>query len=156
MNGKLKAIAGTVFAVIVVWVILLLAEGAIHGGAWIGERIYPWLAKIAGVTLAIVVFVFVPMIAFRRTRPIAGVCMIAASFVFGITLWFYGLLLSYNIWGVFAVFIGLVLLGVGVVPVAILATLVKGMWPTLGQLLLLTAITFGARLAGAWAANKDE
>ena len=76
--------------------------------------------------------------------------------MFGFTLWVWGLLLTYDLWGAIAVLVGLVLLGVGVVPIAMLATLFKGMWLTLGELVLLTVLTFGTRFAGAWAASKAQ
>ena len=79
-----------------------------------------------------------------------------ASLVFGFTLWVWGLLFTYHLWGAIAVFIGLFLMGVGVVPIAMLATLFKGMWSTLGELVLLTVLTFGTRFAGAWTAAKAE
>ena len=57
-----------------------------------------------------------------------------------------GLLLTLNIWGMGVVFIGIVLGGVGVVPIAMLATLIEGMWGPLIELALLTIATFGGRL----------
>jgi hypothetical protein len=63
-------------------------------------------------------------------------------------LCFLGLLLTYVIWGGFAVFIGLFLAGVGVVPVAMLATLLKGLWGPFGILIGLTILTFGTRIFG--------
>ena len=66
----------------------------------------------------------------------------------GLTLWFWALVLTYTIWGAVAVFIGLFLLGIGVVPVAMLATLFDGQAATTLQLLLLTVVTFGARSIG--------
>ena len=57
-------------------------------------------------------------------------------------------LYTLSIWGFVALFIGLFLLGVGVVPVAMLATLLNGMWMPLISLLLLTIMTIASR-AGA-------
>ena len=59
-----------------------------------------------------------------------------------------GLLLTLALWGVLAVIIGLFLFGVGVVPIAMLATLFNGMWLELGLLFLAVILTFGCRLLG--------
>jgi len=76
--------------------------------------------------------------------------------VFGATLWMEGLLLTLAIWGVGAVFIGLFLAGVGVVPIAMLATLIKGMWGPLIELVLLTIMTFGSRIGAMSLAESLE
>ena len=68
----------------------------------------------------------------------------------------WSLLISYTIWGVTGIVIGLLLGGIGVVPIAILATLFNGMWSMVGQLLLVTAITFGTRFLGIWVIMKSE
>ena len=97
---------------------------------------------------ALVVFVILPLAIPKVTRGFSTVALLIASYIFGATLWMEGLLLTLLIWGAGAVFIGLFLAGVGVVPIAMLATLLKGMWGSLVELLLLTIVTFGSR-AGA-------
>jgi hypothetical protein len=46
--------------------------------------------------------------------------------------------------------IGLFMMGVGIVPIAMSATLFKGMWNILGQLVILTVLTFGTRAYALW------
>src|SRR5438046_9731864 len=58
--------------------------------------------------------------------------MMIVSYVFGATLWVWSLLLTYTLWGGFWLFIGLFMAGVGVVPLAMIATFFKGMWAELG------------------------
>jgi len=60
------------------------------------------------------------------------------------------------IWGGVALFIGLFLAGVGVVPIAMLATLINGEWATLGQIVLLLVFTFGFRTLGYHFAKKAD
>ena len=78
------------------------------------------------------------------------------SYVLGLSLWVWSLLLTYSIWGGVAVFIGLFLFGVGIVPVAMLATLFHGMWSDLGQLVLGLVLVFGSRILAIWLGNKVE
>jgi hypothetical protein len=156
MWEKLKEVGWSVLGFAFFVVIALLVGLFIHGGAWLGEKLYPWLVGISSLAIAILIFVLLPLAIFRKTRAFAGNGMMISSWVFGITLWVWGLILTYHLWGALAVFIGLFLLGVGVVPIAMLATLFKGMWPTLGELVLLTILTFGTRLAGAFVITKVE
>src|SRR5437867_3865617 len=156
MWDKLKS-AGAVIAGIAFLIGLLLLSGLfIHGSARVGEKIYPWLATVSGYALVVVIFVLLPLAFYRKTRVVSGIGMMIASYVFGLTLWVWGLLLTYNLWGLLAVFIGLFMFGVGVVPIAMLATLFKGMWSTLVQLVLLTVLTFGTRFAGMWITSKAQ
>ena len=75
---------------------------------------------------------------------------------FSSTLWFWAPLVTYVIWGAMAVFIGLFMAGVGVVPIAIVATAVKGEWAMTGQIILLLILTFGSRMLGYHFAQRAD
>lgn len=47
-------------------------------------------------------------------------------------------------------------MGIGVVPIGILAALFNGMWPELGILVLAIVLTFGCRLFGAFLIANQE
>ena len=136
------------FVAAILFVLVCLGVLFIEGAAWVGEHLLPWLAPFMWSVLIVNAVVGVPMAFFQRTRPMAATVFFFASWIYGITLWFWGLVLTYTIWGTLAVFIGLFLLGVGVVPVAMLATLIDGQLAVTAQLLLLTIVTFGARRIG--------
>lgn len=122
----------------------------VRGGVWLSERVYPWLVIINGILLLAVIVVLLPLAIFRRTRPYAGAGVYFSSFVFGLTLFIWSLLITYALWGVVGIVVGLLLMGVGVVPIAILACLFHGLWSVIGQLLLLLAISLGARFFGIY------
>lgn len=128
----------------------------LYGIAWVGATIFPWLSAVSGIAFAVVMLILGPLAFFRKTRAVSGIGMMIASYVFGLTLWVSGLLLTYDLWGLIAVFAGLIMFGVGVVPMAMLATVFKGMWSTFGELVLLTMLTFGTRFAGVWIVSKAE
>lgn len=79
-----------------------------------------------------------------------------SSYVIGLALWVWALILTYVLWGLWAVVIGLFFMGVGIVPIAMLATLFKGMWPQLGQLVLGLVLVFGIRAYSLYVAQKAE
>ena len=60
------------------------------------------------------------------------------------------------IWGTRAVFIGLFIAGIGVVPIAILATALNGEWAITGQIILLLVLTFGSRMLGFYFAERVD
>jgi hypothetical protein len=47
-------------------------------------------------------------------------------------------------------------LGVGVVPIAMLATLFHGQWSHLGELIVLVILTFGSRFFALWLEEKAK
>lgn len=136
------------FIAAILFVLVCLGIVFIESFVWIGQHVLPWLAPFMWTVLAVNAIVGIPLALFQRTRTQAATLFVIASWVYGVTLWFWALVLTYNIWGLIAVFIGLFLLGVGVVPVAMLATLVSGQADITLQLLLLTIVTFGARRIG--------
>ena len=136
--------------------LVLVAVLFIEGGVWLSSKLYPWLVGIFGITLFITIFVLLPNAIYSSTPRFAGTGMVIASYVFGATLWVWSLLLTYVLWGTVALFVGLFMFGVGVVPVAMLATLFKAMWSALGELVLLTVLTFGVRIWGIYLLGKAE
>lgn len=148
MKEIAKSIGGGVIVLFAIVAIVLIPVLLIRGGVWLGALLYPWLLALNGITFAITVFLFLPNAIFSSTPRFAGSGMMIASYVFGLTLWVWSLLLTYDLWGGLGLLIGLFMAGVGVVPLAMLATLVNAMWSELGQLVLLLIITFGVRVWG--------
>lgn len=156
MWEKIKG-AGTFVLGLGFIVLMALIVGLfIHGGAWLGAKIYPWLVSISSITLVVTVLVLFPLSLIHRARGFASVSLLIASYVFGLSLWVWGLLLTYHLWGAWAVFLGLFLFGIGVVPIAMLATLFNGMWPQLGELVILTVLVLGVRAYSMYVAQKAD
>jgi len=148
MNIKefLESMGGLLIGGVILLVVVALGAVFIFGAAWASTKLLPWFSILTWISFGLVVFIILPLAIPRATRGFSSISLIIASYVFGATLWMKGLLLTYFIWGLGAVFIGLFLAGVGVVPIAIIATLIKGMWRQLIELVLLTIMTFGCRI----------
>ena len=140
-------ISGCLLVALVLTAIILLALMFLQGGVWLGDKALPYFVWLARITAG-VVLVLLPMAAFRQTQRLAARGLMYASSIFGITLWVWGLVLTYNLWGVGAVLVGLFLFGVGVVPMAMLATVFAAMWSIFGQLFLLVAMTYWTQRFG--------
>lgn len=142
------------FGILVLAGMMLIFVLVLKGVAWATAAIYPTLYVVFQVTLAATLAVLLPLAAFRRTRALSATAILIASYVFGATLWCYGFLTTLATWGWLAVIIGLFIAGVGVVPIAVLASMFEGNWGTVGQFVVLIAATFGARFFALWLESK--
>lgn len=116
--------------------------------------LYTWISNIQFVVFFIDLIILIPLSFFRKARRFSGTVIMYSSYLFGLQLWLSGLMVTLQIWGVWAAIIGLLLLGVGVIPIALLATLFNGMWSEFIQLLLSIIIVFGSRILGAYLLKK--
>lgn len=156
MKEKFKDIGSFVLGIGGFILILFLGILMIKGTVWVGEYALQWLINFSWIVFAVNLFILLPLALFKKTGVVGGIGMLISSYVFGLTLWFLGLLLTYFTWGFLGVFIGLILGGVGVIPVAMLASIVNGDFLTLLVLVILTALTFGTRMLGIYLAAKAE
>ena len=116
-------IGGGAIMLVVFAVVLFLIALLLRGMVWVSDKAMPWLVWASTITLLICIFILLPLCIFRKARPIAGVAYYYASYVFGIMLWAYSCLFTVSTWGYGALAIGLIFLGVGVVPVALLSAI---------------------------------
>jgi len=156
MKGKSKnfwiGIIG-LCAFIVFW---LMASLLLKGAAWLGDVVYPWLSLIFGIAFWIFILILLPLAFFRKTRPFSGISIYVVSFVFGAYLWITSFLITYNTWGLVVVIIGILIMGIGVVPIAMLAMLFHGEWWIFAQLVFLLIMTFGLRILSHRLAEKAD
>jgi hypothetical protein len=149
VKPAISRIGTYMLGLVILLALLALPALFIFGSVWVGEKILPWLMLLCMLGLAFNVFVLVPLALIPPARPWAGLGFFISSYLFGLTGWFMGLLLTWKLWGGCAVAVGIFILGIGVVPIAMLATLLNGMWLDLGFLVLAVVLTFGLRLLGA-------
>lgn len=158
MIEKLKnlgmGVGGLVIGLIVLALLVALSVTFLFGLTWVSAKVSPWLKPTFLLALAASIFLCGPLALFRRTRGTAAALLMIASYVFGAILWITALLLTYQLWGTLAVIIGLLILGVGIVPIALLATIFSAEWWHLADLVVLLLLTFGIRFLALWLADK--
>ncbi len=71
-------------------------------------------------------------------------------------MWIYSALATYWFWGLIALIIGVAFLGVGVFPIAVLASLINADWVVLGSIFYMALLTYGSRMIGAWLIGKAD
>jgi len=148
MKGIAQNIGGAIIGLFALVAIVVIPVAVIGGAVWLSAQLYPWLLALNGLTFVLTVCVLLPNAIFSSTPRFAGNGMVVPYYVFGVTLWVWSLLLTYALWGFLGLLVGLVMAGVGVVPLAMLATLFNGMWSHLGQLVLLLVIALAVRMWG--------
>jgi hypothetical protein len=156
MVEKLKEMAGMAFGFLILVAVLSLPLVFIMGAAWASKNLLGPLVVIGWVLLVINIVILLPLSIFKRLRGFAGGGIYFSSFVFGLVAWLLGFILAYSIWGAWAVVVGILFLGGGVVPIALLATAMNGYWDPFFTLLVATILTFAARIIGMLIAESGE
>jgi len=152
----LKAIGGFILWIAIMVGLVFLGVVLLRGGLSLAEKILPYLISISNWVLLVLIFVLIPMAYFKKTKVYAGVGLFSISYFFGFTLWLYSALATYIFWGFLALIIGLFFLGLGVLPIAIVASIFKGEWSVLVNLIYLMALTYGSRIIGLRITEKAE
>lgn len=149
LSERLAGAGAVVLGGIFFLAMILLPVLLIVGGIRVAEVALPWMFPVCALIFWLDVLVLLPLAIFPATRIWAGVGLIWSSYAFGATAWFMGLLTTWILWGGVAVVVGLFILGVGVVPIGLLALLVNGEWGAFGLLLGAIVLTFATRAGGA-------
>lgn len=85
-------------------------------------------------------FILLPLCIFHKTRLFAAKGILYSGWFFGFVVWIISVGYTFSHWGIIALIIGLLILGVGVVPMAFLATLIAGLWSGFFELLIISIV----------------
>jgi hypothetical protein len=151
----LKTVTGLLAGILFFVVPILLVVAIIKGIPWISKEIYPWLAPVVSFCM-ILDLVLLPFAIIRRARGPISVVFVTSSFVYGLMLWIYSAMVAFFIWGYRGLFLGLFLMGVGVVPIAAVASVLNGEWSVVAEIILGIVLTYGARMGGLLLASSIE
>ena len=146
------AILGVTAFVAIIFVAVLLIEGTATASA----KVLPFLIRATDIGTVFCVVFLLPLSLFKATRIVSLWGFLIASYLFGLSIWMYGFLVTYDLWGGTGVFIGLVLFAVGVVPLGIIAAALNGLWFVAGDLVYGIALTYGARAFALYLAARAD
>lgn len=121
--------------------------GILVGLGVVADHILPLLHTAVVPFLVTTALLLALLTYFETTKYRALSLLYIGSFVYGVAAWLLGLFVTLQYWGVLAVILGLVLLGVGVIPLGLLAALVNMDWTALLDILALAVLAYGARRA---------
>lgn len=154
MKEKLKALQGFLIGIIFIIPLVLLIITFISGIDWLWNSIVNPILPTA-FWWAFRIFIFSLLLAFiKPTRFVGTVGLYISSYIFGAITWIFSLAIVWFHWGLIAVIIGLFIAGVGVLPIAILATMFTGNWSLLLIFLLLIVSFIIPRILAYYFTNK--
>lgn len=157
MKEKLKALQGLLIGIIFFIPLILLIITFISGIEWYWNNIMNSniLHYIFWGTL--ILFVIGLFLAFiKPARFVGSTIMFITSYVFGAITWLFSLGIAWALWGLISVIIGLFIAGVGVLPVAILASIFTGNWSFLLIFLVLIISFIVPRILAYYFAEKCD
>lgn len=153
---KLSNAGGFAFGIAFFIGFLTLIGVLIKGMSWVSLVIMPFLPIVFSWTTLISLVIVLPLAIFRKTRQFSAIGLLVASFVYGALLCIGSFIITYDFWGATGVFVGMFLLGVGVVLTAFLAAMFHGEWTLVGNILIMIVITYGLRMFSFWLSAKAE
>jgi hypothetical protein len=156
MKDFLKSLGGLILCAVYLIALLTLTVLVLRGSVWVSDKALPVVNLIGKVSFFLLIAVFLPLSFFQKCRGWCGLAFIYWSYFCGLSLWMFSLLVTLNLWGKMAVIGGLILAGVGILPVALLACMFKSEWSIFVQLLCQLALLFACRVYGIYLTHKAD
>ena len=111
------------------------------------------LTSLAVLALPLILVVTLGLAIFPKARPWGGVVLSVFSYLVGAATWFLGAAVTFTSFGWFGLILGLIVLGVGVVPLGIIGGF---LYLDIGWVIIaMTVATFAFRGAGLWLAEQN-
>lgn len=111
--------------------VMLMLKGVI----WLSTNIYPVVSDLAAVALIVLLPCSLLLAIFKKTSAVAGIGLLITFFTLGISVWLWSVLLAHSLAGIAWMIAGIVCLGVGVIPIAMIAAMFHAEWAVLLQLI---------------------
>ena len=155
LTQNAKDFGGMALGLVLILGLAALGIAILFGAAELSVWALEWAMPVFGSLFLICLLILMPLSIPPATRGFAGNGLYISSYIFGLILWVLSMAFVYIEWGLLPVILGLVVAGVGVIPIAILAAIIEGQWVVLGNIALLIGLTFGLRVFGYWLIEKS-
>lgn len=151
----LKSIGSTVLGIVIFIGIIVATVLLFTLGAKLAFTIQPFVNWLAGILFTVNLVALLAAIA-PKARGVSGLVIYISSYIYGLGTWIFGLAVTLALWGWIAVIIGVLMGGIGVVPIGMLAAIFNGEWGIFWTLLINLALTYGARVIGTLLVSNAE
>ena len=131
-------------------IILTLANGG-----KIASWVQPWVEAFSGVSLLVLLPISLLLLVSRRSRGYGGLGIYFASFPVGLSLWVTCFVYALSV-SIFWTVAGVLLGGLGVVPIAAIMTLIRRDWSSFGGIIGTAVLVVVLRVCGNWIIEKSE
>src|SRR6202035_1623955 len=94
MKDKPKSIGMLLIGLVIMAVLMLVCTLLILGAGWVTDKLLPWFSMASTIAFAVLVVVLLPLSAMRPTRSFAASSILYVSYLFGVTAWIEGLIVT--------------------------------------------------------------
>lgn len=143
----MKNLAQTALGFAFLAALLLIPVAAIFGLGWAARHL-PTLISAGWVVLFADVLILLPLSLSKRLRGFTGGAIIASAYLYGLITFLMSVVITWMLWGGWAVAAGVLFFGGTILPFALLAAMFKGMWNLVLMLVVLFGLTIGAGFVG--------
>ena len=147
----LYGLGGIGFILLIITGFLLL----IIGGAKLFELIYPILLRINSFTWSIV-WLLVILSIVPRFRNLTGSGIVLGTYINGAIFWFLCFYVTYSLWGLLGIFIGVLFFGLGIFLTAVLALLFDAQFIGALDFIFILLQILLLRCLGIWIITKHK
>lgn len=158
-QSRLKSVFETIAGLFGFVVLIAISIGAVllflKGATFMAQNLLPALINISSTVFWVFLLIVLPISFIRGARGVMAIVALLCSYIFGITGWLIGFVLTYTYWGVFWVIFGM-FLGVGVVPFGLLASSLNNNWGSFLSLAFALVMTYGLRFYSVWLSVKYD
>ncbi len=142
-------------AIAFVYAMVILVLWFRNGHHWFYRTILPLHRSAFTVLLELMFLVLIPLAVVRPTRPYTSLAFYQLTYILGGIAWFnaayYCLNFLHPFWFVF----GLFMAGIGVVPVAVIGSIIKGHWSYFWPIALQLLATIACRMLSSYAGSAS-
>jgi hypothetical protein len=154
--GIVRNVGGAILGIVALVAMATLAFFFMYGGVWLSEQAVEYMLWFSEITFVLWTLILLPLSLFRTTRPASTFGSFVALYIFGITTWMLGVLITYDYLGTLWLIVGFVFAGVGVVPLGIIGAIIKADWQAVGALACGIILTYGSRTFALWLSSKKR
>jgi len=127
----------------------------LRGGAWLFEHYSNLINSINGIVFGLVLLLLIFSL-IPKIRAITGSGVVFGTMVWGVLFWFFCLFITYQLWGLIGLLVGVMMFGLGIFATATLALAFAGEWSSVLMVLINLAFIFGVRALGFWIITKQK
>src|SRR5262249_4301923 len=149
LKQKLVSVGNAVGAFLFGFLAFVVIALVLALGAKVALWVQSWVEGLAGLTLGIGIPVCLLLLMFGKTRAYGRVRIYLASYALGLALWSFCFLYAVGV-SLFWTVIGILMAGIGILPVAAIMTLIRRDWSNFGSILGAVVIVFALRRFGVW------
>lgn len=117
--------------------------------------IFETMSPVLGILFIIIFVVLIPLGLFRKTRGLSALSLLIAYYIFGFAVWVYSAAVAFGLLGWFWLIVGILLAGIGVIPISIIAAIIKGYTGLALFIFLFALFSYGLKRTSMYLARKE-